>query len=315
MSLLRRRRTIDAFVQPIRRLYHSLRDRAILRKSLQRKYGFSWPKRLLRPFLGKVGGQAVYQALYRLALAGMNICGDAGVVFYSGEQEAFKYAIKTVAERYPPNEAIIVFDVGANVGTYALMAAPLLLDRFRAGQIHAFEPSSSTFSQLTANVSGLGTVTVHRSALGDYSGSTILYQINEGSGLASLYDRQKGSLEEYGLKSTIMEEVELETIDGFCLNNSISRIHFLKLDTEGYEFKILQGAKSMLEKDAIDFIQFEFAAGCIDSRVFVKDFVDLLGPQYRLSRILRNGLLPLPKYSAKLEIFSCANYLAERSHE
>jgi hypothetical protein len=71
----------------------------------------------------------------------------------------------------------------------------------------------------------------------------------------------------------------------------------------------------MLETGAIDTIQFEFSEGCIDSRIFFKDFFDLLGRQYRISRILRNGLYPLARYSEDLEIFSTSNFLAERRPE
>jgi hypothetical protein len=67
----------------------------------------------------------------------------------------------------------------------------------------------------------------------------------------------------------------------------------------------------MLESGAIAAIQFEFSEGCLDSRIFFKDFFDLLGRQYKLSRILRNGLYPLPRYSARLEIFATSNFLAE----
>jgi FkbM family methyltransferase len=271
----------------------------------------AFAKRLLRPALGKVGTQKVYGAMYRLSLLGMNYI-DAGVLSYGGEQQAFEYVLKRLAVRYPSSDIVTVFDVGANVGKYSLMAAPRLLHTFPAGRIHAFEPSASTYRQLNSNLSGLDAVHIHQLALGDQPGISTLYQVFEGSGYASLYDRERGSLSSYGLKTTITEEVQLTTIDKFCLENSISRIDFLKIDAEGYEFKILKGAQSMLESGAITAIQFEFSEGCLDSRIFFKDFFDLLGRHYKLSRILRNGLHPLPRYSARLEIFATSNFLAER---
>jgi FkbM family methyltransferase len=271
-------------------------------------------KRILRPVLGKVGTQTVYKAMYRLALLGMNYI-DAGVLSYSGEQQAFEHVIKTLADRYPSNAPVTVFDVGANIGKYSLMASPRLLCKFPAGHIHAFEPSASTCRQLTSNVNGNDSITVHKLALGDEPGESTLYQIVEGSGYASLYDRENGSLAKYGLKTTITEKVQLATIDTFCLENNITRIHFLKIDAEGHEFSVLKGANSMLESGAIDAIQFEFSEGCLDSRTFFKDFFDLLGHRYRISRILRNGLYPLPKYTEDLEIFSTSNFLAERDQE
>jgi len=274
----------------------------------------SLAKRLLRPVLGKVAAQPAYLAMYRLSLLGMNYI-DAGVLSYGGEDRAFEHVIKTLARRYPPDEPITVFDVGANVGKYSLMAVPRLLPTFPAGQVHAFEPSVATCRQLAQNVKGIDAIHIHRMALSDRPGASTLYQIAEGSGYASLYNRENGSLGKYGLKTTIIEEVQLSTIDMFCLENGIGHIHLLKIDAEGHEFNILRGAQSMLESGAIDSIQFEFSEGCIDSRTFFKDFFDLLRRQYTISRILRNGLYPLPKYSEDLEIFSTSNFLAERRRE
>jgi hypothetical protein len=51
---------------------------------------------------------------------------------------------------------------------------------------------------------------------------------------------------------------------GFVAQRGIERIHILKLDTEGHEFRYLQGATRLLEARAIDFFQFEFGGTYID---------------------------------------------------
>jgi FkbM family methyltransferase len=235
----------DQSAPSLRRRYRSLRDEIVHRRFIQAKYRFSLGKRVLRPFLSKVGSQRIFRALHRLALAGMGF-GDAGVVLYSGEISAFEHVMKTLAARCAPNEPVIVFDVGANDGEYSLMAGPRLHHAFPAGQIHAFEPSESTFKRLTLNVRRLDLICLHQFAFGEKSGVCTLYQVFEGSGLASLYDREKGSLGQYGLKTTLTEEVEVTTIDAFCSENGINRIHLLKIDVEGHESKVLAGAQSML---------------------------------------------------------------------
>jgi FkbM family methyltransferase len=265
---------------------------------------------MVRPTLGKAGTQWAFESMRQLALVGLNY-GDSGAMRFSGEDCAADHVIRSLKRRFPAEAHIIFFDVGANVGNYSLMVAPKLANAFPHGKIHAFEPSGCTFDALTQKLHGVDTVEVHKLAFSDHPGRSTLFQIFPGSGLASLYNREGGSLKQYGMKTTSSEEVLLSTVDVFSQENHIDHIHFLKIDTEGAEFKVLQGAQVMLDGGGIDNIQFEFSEGCLDSRTFLKDFFELLGGRYKLSRILRNGLEPMPKYLPKFEVFACANYLAE----
>ena len=42
--------------------------------------------------------------------------------------------------------------------------------------------------------------------------------------------------------------IKTETIDNYCKVNNIDRIHFLKIDTEGYDLNVLKSAKIKLKK-------------------------------------------------------------------
>jgi hypothetical protein len=84
----------------------------------------------------------------------------------------------------------------------------------------------------------------------------------------------------------------------------------MKIDTEGSEYEILKGARTMLSKNSIKIIQFEFNEMNVYSRVFFKDFVDLL-KNYKLYRLMSHGLFPIKSYSPKLhEIFAFQNIVA-----
>ena len=48
------------------------------------------------------------------------------------------------------------------------------------------------------------------------------------------------------------------TVDEFSSQNKIDRIDVLKIDTEGFDLVVLEGARSMLQKRAIKFIYVEF---------------------------------------------------------
>ena len=113
-------------------------------------------------------------------------------------------------------------------------------------------------------------------------------------------------------KLFLTSQIVTKILDEFCSDHKIEHIHFLKMDVEGNELNILNGAKRMIENDSIDFIQFEFGGCNIDSRTFFQDFFYLLKERYRIYRILKNGLYPIDSYSEKYEIFITTNYLAQR---
>ena len=60
---------------------------------------------------------------------------------------------------------------------------------------------------------------------------------------------------------------ELKTLDWYCKENGIEAIDFLKIDTEGYDYRVLAGAEDILENTK--YIQFEYWDG-------LKKFYDAL---------------------------------------
>ena len=53
--------------------------------------------------------------------------------------------------------------------------------------------------------------------------------------------------------------VQTQTLDNFCLSNNIEKISLLKLDTDGTEYELLNGAKKMLSEGKIDIIYTEIS--------------------------------------------------------
>src|ERR1022692_3930170 len=81
----------------------------------------------------------------------------------------------TIAQS-PPGQAVHVIDVGANVGRWSgsMLAAARRAGRLDDLDLHAFEPSSYTFSRLSARLAG-EPVSLNRVALCDHSGSATLH--------------------------------------------------------------------------------------------------------------------------------------------
>ena len=100
-------------------------------------------------------------------------------------------------------------------------------------------------------------------------------------------------------------------MDDFCEEESIDNIRFLKLDVEGHELDVLKGAERMRGEGRISSIQWEFGGCNIDSRTYFRDFFYLLNDQYRIFRVVKDGIYPVTGYWESLEIFETVNYFAE----
>ena len=255
----------------------------------------------LAPRIGKKKYQPLFESLYRMSLAGMNIGGGTSVAD-SGELNVLHY----IRTKIRPGERAVFFDVGANIGDYSLLLHEVFGD---GAEIHSFEPSAKTYAQLSRNLDGKVEGFRHHFGLGDSDNRTSLYSNADGSGLASVYKRK---LDHFNIDMNQVEEIEIRTLDGFCRDKGIGHILFLKVDVEGHEKKVLDGAREMLAAGKIDFIQFEFGGTNIDSRTFFQDFYYILHDQYNIYRIVRDGIYPVQGYGELYESFLPTNYLAER---
>lgn len=249
---------------------------------------------------GRRRSQPLFEKMYSFAVHGMNV-GMAQCAT-SGELEVLRYLHKRLANKPRP---LVLFDAGANVGEYTLSM------RRRFGEeavIHSFEPSQPTFEILSKHTAGLKNIHCHQFGLGQEETSLDLFYDVPGSSIASFYSQRP----DHDIKTNLHEKVHIRTIDSFCAENGIQRVDFLKIDVEGFELQVLQGAKGMIERDAISAIQFEFGPKHVDSRTFFRDFHQLLNPKYRISRVVEDGLFPIKIYSEYHELF-CApiNYFAQ----
>lgn len=104
------------------------------------------------------------------------------------------------------------------------------------------------------------------------------------------------------------EQVEVITLDSFCNYRNL-KPHCIKIDVEGHELRVLQGATKTLETTYV--VQWEFGGSSLDSRTFFKDFYDFFTEcgflLYRMSPI---GLIPVTRYSEELEQFVFQTWIA-----
>ncbi len=192
----------------------------------------------------------------------------------------------------------VIFDVGANIGewTHNVLAIN------PSAVVHTFEPTPTSFEEISKR-SYPSQVYHNNMGLGDETKSLVFYDYGGEHAHNSLYQRHD---KPYQQQITI----SIDTLAHYCTQHAITRIHYLKIDTEGNDYRVLVGAKPLLEQGQIDMIQFEYGDNYLDARVFLKDIFDLIAPlPYSIYLILPNQLRHIPQYHQTYERFMYANYV------
>lgn len=174
----------------------------------------------------------------------------------------------------------LVFDVGANRGTWTQEALKKTKQQVDA---YLFEPSPDVFLRLKNIMAGQKNIRCFDFALSDKIGIA-KFATNDGDALGSLVLRNSGEL----------IDVAVDMLDNFCTNHKLARINFLKVDTEGVDARVIYGAQSLIQKAAIDFIQFEYGEDSYrkSGTTFVDLHTFLRRNNYYIFRIHGGGLIP-----------------------
>jgi FkbM family methyltransferase len=198
----------------------------------------------------------------------------------------------------------VIFDVGANVGDFT----QLMLSTFPGSEIHAFEPSSTSYAVLNNRFANTNKVKAMNVALSNVSGPINLYGNVPGSTLSSIFPRD---VDFSSIPFEVLETVPSITLDSYILGSNCTP-DILKLDVEGAELEVLRGSTSTIRR--IYIVQFEFGGANRDSKTYFKDFWDFFDfYNFLLFRVSPLGLIPLTQYSEYDEFFHTSNYVALNS--
>ena len=207
---------------------------------------------------------AVYRALFAhpvferfnrlvmvLGLSGLGVLNYTSARA-SGERSFLKRLLR--GRREP-----VCFDVGANRGLYSAMVLEIAPD----ARLHCFEPHPRNFEALRGRVGNDGNdgndgkVSLNNAGCGSESGTLTLfdYADADGSSHASLH---REVIERLHGARAVEHRVPIVRLDDYVRQHAIESIDLLKIDTEGHEFAVLQGAAGTLAAGIVRCVHLEF---------------------------------------------------------
>jgi FkbM family methyltransferase len=165
-------------------------------------------------------------------------------------------------------------DIGANIGLYSLYASKIVDNK---GKVIAFEPTPSTFKRLMQNIqlNNVTNVEANNIGLSNQKSTLKLHISNDG------YDAWNSFTVLNDI--VISDEIDayVDTLDSYFASNNIKNVRLVKVDVEGWEKYVLEGATNLLKREdapvfLIEFTETNaFAAGYYIGEIF--DFMKNYG--------------------------------------
>jgi len=174
-----------------------------------------------------------------------------------------KYRIIKKLKKIFSTNIDIFFDVGGHHGETTIF----LNKSFIINKNYIFEPSQESFKKLeknTANLRKKSNLYIFNFALGNETKNILLKQVRESSSStfhdfdeSTAYFKRKNKILNFFNKKNffVTKTVKIKNIQDFIKENNIKKIDLMKIDTEGYEYYILEGLKEFIKN--IKVIYFE----------------------------------------------------------
>lgn len=172
---------------------------------------------------------------------------------------------------FAPGE--ILLDCGANVGMYTIWAAVT-----RKARVYAFEPEAQNYALLNRNIQLNGVasaVVAYCMGLSDTSGISVLHMADMRVGGSCHSLGEALDFEHKPLQALFVQGCVAATLDELVASGSLPVPHHIKIDVDGFEPKVIAGARATLRDPALKSLLVEINRNLDDHRAVVGELASL----------------------------------------
>lgn len=193
---------------------------------------------------------------------------SSGFVYASHPDKLEINALREIADKHS-----VFLDIGANIGAYSV----LLMDKVK--KLYAFEahPETAKLCKMNFLLNGLSEDQVISSAVSNSNEPLYFSNLNDGDPLNTIVEKNQHAI-----------EVPSTTLDQFMQKNTFDADtnFLLKIDVEGFEHQVLQGATQFLKQFAVKAILLETFS---DEQSTIQQQLAALG--FKMKMISKHNLL------------------------
>jgi FkbM family methyltransferase len=157
-----------------------------------------------------------------------------------------------------------IIDIGANVGQFTAKIREINA----TSKIYSFEPIKSCYAILANNFKNDTNFTAYNYACGDTT-ETLEINVNNYSPSSSLLDIEQLHVDNFKhTASSTKENIQVDLLDNLLDVDKLERPILIKMDTQGFEKKVIAGAHKILSKTDIVLIELSYQKLYKDQSLF-----------------------------------------------
>lgn len=167
---------------------------------------------------------------------------DRSVFFFGAhEKEQMNFSKKYIKD-------CIVIDCGSNTGNHSLFYSAF------SKQVISIEANETLVKDLKNRIhlNKISNIDTYNCGAGSQNAKSLPFYISESDnyGVSSFIDN-------FAPNNSIIKQVEIKTLDSIVMNYKNSKIGFIKIDCEGFDYEVLKGARGLISRD-MPLIQIEY---------------------------------------------------------